>query len=89
MATIAENLDPIHQELVDTPTVQAGLINLLVWIRHQIEASAADQDRMLDLAQALDDQCAVLADEIIQNTPAEAPHADRAAQIQAEANEES
>lgn len=86
MATLAEEFTALQETLDEAPTVQSGLIDLIVKIRWQIEKHASSEDKMRELARVLDDQCALLADAVLRNTPAEAAHAQRAEQIQAEAD---
>lgn len=78
----------IQSELRMAPTVEAGLINLLVRVRWQIEAHAGDEEKMRELAHTLDTQSAELADAVLKNTPAETASIERAASIQAEADTE-
>lgn len=87
MSSIAEAFTKLQHELRKSPTVEAAGINLLVHIRWEIEANAGDERKMRELAHALDEQCAELLDAVIKNTPAEAPTVERAAMIQAEADE--
>lgn len=88
MTTISDSLAKLQHEITKAPTVQAGLINLLVHVRWEIEAHASDERKMRELAHALDEQCAELSDAVILGTPAQAPSEERAAAIQAEADTE-
>ncbi len=83
---MADNLEKLLQQIDDAPTVQAGLIVLLTNIRHRIEAEPDSEEAMVELAKFIDDNSPVLADAVINNTPAQAAHEERAAVVEEEAD---
>lgn len=67
------------------PTVQAGIILALGRIRNGLEAfrDVEDWDGVTEILRDLDVNSAVLADAIVERTPAQAGHEARAAAVQA------
>lgn len=68
------NLQALYGTLEDSPTVEAGLITVLVETRHVIERISAaypDISELALLARQLDDDCAKIADAVLVNTPAQ------------------
>ena len=79
------NIDAAVAEAEQMPTVQAGLIIVLTRIRHEIERLAQfdpNQEGLRELARQIDTNSPLLADAIIQGTPAQAPHEERARLVQ-------
>jgi len=82
---MAVNFPALVAEAEQMPTVQAGLITVLTRVRNEIERLAQldpNQSELQQLAQMLDLNSPLLADAIIQNTPAQVPHEQRARQVQ-------
>jgi len=72
------------RDVANMPTVQAGIILALGRVRNGMEAfvETEDLDGMRELLHDLDMNSAVLADAIVERTPAQAAHEQRAAKIQ-------
>jgi hypothetical protein len=79
------NVAAVVAETEQMPTVQAGLIVVLTRVRHEVERLAQvdpNQDGLRELAQWIDENSPALADAIIQNTPAQVAHEQRARLVQ-------
>lgn len=81
----------LTREVEEQPTVQAGLITVLVRVRNAIELALSvdpiDREYLTWLAGQLDSNSAVLADAVLARTPAEAPHEQRAMEVQRQADQ--
>lgn len=79
------------REIEQLPTVQAGVVDLLVRLRNAIELAnqeaVVDKDYLTWLCGQLDSHAAVLGDAVVARTPAEEPHEVRAAQLQRQADQ--
>ena len=71
-------------DVAKMPTVQAGIILALGRIRNEMEAfvAAENLEGMAELLRDLDAHSPELADAIVERTPAQAAHEQRAAAIQ-------
>lgn len=78
----------LTQDVEEMPTVQAGIIIVLGRVRNTLEllTAAGDLDGIRGVLRELDANSAVLADAIVDRTPAQAPHEERAARIAQEAD---
>lgn len=68
------NLDLLYEVLESSPTVEAGLITVLVEVRHVIERIGGAYPDITDLrlfAEQLNQECAKIADAVMANTPAQ------------------
>lgn len=83
---MALDFGELTREIGAMPTVQAGLILALARIRNAMEAfvETEDLDGLRDLLTELDANSAVLADAVLERTPAQAAHEQRAARVQQE-----
>lgn len=82
----------LTREVQEMPTVQAGLIMILARVRNAIELAAQtdrpDPTYLRWLAGQLDVHAPLLADAVIEATPAAAGHEQRAAMVQREVDGE-
>lgn len=76
----------VLRQVRSMPTIQAGYVQAEARIRNELEAfvRTGDLDGMAELLRDWDANSATLADAIVERTPAQAPHEERAAAIQAE-----
>ena len=83
---MALDFGALTREIAAMPTVQAGLILAMARIRNAMEAfvETEDLDGLRDLLTELDANSAVLADAVLERTPAQAAHERRAARVQQE-----
>ena len=83
---MALDFGELTREIGAMPTVQAGLILALARVRNAMEAlvETEDLDGLRELLAELDANSAVLADAVLDRTPAQAAHEQRAARVQQE-----
>lgn len=81
---MALDFGQLVRDVTAMPTVPAGLILALGRLRNEMEAflSTEDLDGMAELLRDLDANSAVLADAVIESTPAQEGHEGRAAWVQ-------
>ena len=84
---MALDFDALIREVDSMPTVHAGALLALARVRNELEAFVAteDLDGVAETLRALDANSARLVDAIVDQTPAQAPHEARAAQVQSKA----
>lgn len=90
---MALDFPSLAREIEQLPTVQAGVVDLLVRLRNALElanqSDVVDKDYIAWLCGQLDSNAAILGDAVVARTPAEAPHEERAAQLQRQADQPS
>lgn len=79
------DFDALVTEAEGFPTVQGGLITVLARVRNAIEAALStdpvDPEYLRWLAHQLDTYAPLLADAVLDGTPGQAPHEQRAADL--------
>lgn len=83
---MALDFGELTREIGAMPTVQAGLILAMARVRNAMEAfvETEDLDGLRELLAELDANSAVLADAVLDRTPAQAAHEQRAVRVQQE-----
>lgn len=83
---MALDFDALIREAAAMPTDQAGIVLVLARVRNELEAfrDVEDWDGVSETLHELDVRSAEIADAIVEGTPQQAAHEERAARIQAE-----